>query len=384
MWKKYFNQLSIAVFFLAGAAFLFFWSPVADQARIVGVLPFVAPHTTGAPEAPPKPRHLPTPEPLRAIYMTSWVAGTSDWRAGLVDFVSKTELNAIVIDIKDYSGYVAFDTGDELIKSLGAEEIRIKDLKEFIDHLHDKGIYSIARITVFQDPVYAKNHLDQAVQKKDGTLWKDRKGLSFADPASVRHREYIVRLARAAERVGFDELNFDYIRFPSDGNMQNISFPLSGNRPKAEVLEDFFRALRSDLSDIGIPLSADLFGMTMTNTDDLNIGQVLERTAPYFDYIAPMVYPSHYPSGWNNFKNPAEKPYEVVNIAMSAGVERMLAASSSPSKLRPWLQDFDLGADYDAEKVRAQIQATYDAGLTSWMVWDPKNEYTRGAYEPND
>ena len=118
----------------------------------------------------------------------------------------------------------------------------------------------------------------------------------------------------------------------------------------------------------------------MTNTDDLNIGQVLERAAPYFDYIAPMVYPSHYPVGFHNFKNPAAQPYDVVYVAMSNGAARMRAASSSPLKLRPWLQDFDLGAEYDAPMVRAQIKATYDAGLTSWMIWDPSNKYTRDAY----
>src|SRR3989344_4161243 len=385
---KFASQLGIAGFFFTMAALLFFWSPAADQARVASIFQFSKQSDCLAPgqsdclvQVPaPKPRHISTPEPLKAIYMTSWVAGTKDWRRELAEFVSKTELNAIVIDIKDYSGYVAFDTGDELIQSLGAEDIRINDLKEFIDYLHDQEIYTIARITVFQDPVYAKTHLDQAVQRMDGTLWKDRKGLSLIDPRSQQFREYIVRIAQVAERVGFDELNFDYIRFPSDGNMSDIAFPLSGNRPKAEVLEEFFKNLRSDLRDIGIPLSADLFGMTMTNTDDLGIGQVLERTEPYFDYIAPMVYPSHYPSGWNDFQNPAEKPYEVVHIAMSEGVARMLAASSSPSKLRPWIQDFDLGADYDADKVRAQIQATYDAGLTSWMAWDPGNRYTRDAY----
>lgn len=333
-----------------------------------------------APEVPPKPRHIATPEAVKAIYMTSWVAGTRDWRAELVEFIKQTEINSIVIDVKDYSGFVLFDTEDEFIKTEGGEEIHITDIKDFIGLLHDADIYTIARITVFQDPVYAKKHIDQAVQRMDKTIWKDRKGLSFVDPSSSKHREYIVRIAQVSERVGFDELNFDYIRFPSDGNMRDIYFPLSGERSKPEVLEEFFRNLHADLLDIGIPLSADLFGMTMTNTDDLNIGQVLERAEPYFDYIAPMVYPSHYPTGFNGFKNPAEKPYEVVHLAMSSGRDRMIAASSSPLKLRPWLQDFDLGADYDAAKVRAQIQATYDAGLTSWMIWDPSNKYTRGAY----
>jgi hypothetical protein len=122
--------------------------------------------------------------------------------------------------------------------------------------------------------------------------------------------------------------------------------------------------------------------MVTTNTDDLGIGQVLERALPYFDYIAPMVYPSHYPATFLGYKNPAEHPYEVIEYAMGSAVKRLNTASTTPLKLRPWIQDFNLGATYDAEKVRAQIKATYDVGLTSWMLWDPKNQYTRGALLP--
>ncbi|MEK7567070.1 MAG: putative glycoside hydrolase, partial [Patescibacteria group bacterium] len=150
--------------------------------------------------------------------------------------------------------------------------------------------------------------------------------------------------------------------------------------PRAEVIKEFFSYLRRELGGLGVPLSADLFGMTTTNADDLNIGQILEYAAPYFDYIAPMVYPSHYPSGFINLKNPAAHPYEVVHYSMKAAVEKLLKASSTPSKLRPWLQDFDLGADYNAEMVRKQMQAVYNAGLTSWMMWDAGNKYTRDAY----
>lgn len=330
---------------------------------------------------PPKQRHITTPEPVKAIYMTSWVAGTRDWRAELVGFVKKSEINSIVIDVKDYSGRIAFDTEDELIKSGGAEEPRIKDLKEFIETLHNEGIYAIARITVFQDPFYAKKHLDIAVQKKNGTLWKDRKGLSYVDPGASEYWDYIVAVARAAERAGFDELNFDYIRFPSDGNMADITFPISGKRDKVEILSEFFAYLNQKLSDLSTPTSADVFGMVTTNTDDLNIGQVLEEIAPHFDYIAPMVYPSHYPPKFNGYKNPAAHPYEIVLYSMSKAVERLAAPTSTPTKLRPWLQDFDLGATYDADKVRAQIKAVNDAGLRSWMIWDSSNKYTRGAYQ---
>ncbi|KKT62034.1 MAG: hypothetical protein UW55_C0018G0001, partial [Candidatus Giovannonibacteria bacterium GW2011_GWA2_44_26] len=127
-------------------------------------------------------------------------------------------------------------------------------------------------------------------------------------------------------------------------------------------------------------ISADVFGMTTTNTDDLNIGQVLEPIAKYFDYVAPMVYPSHYPATFRGFKNPAAHPYEIVLFAMNEGVKRLQAPTSTPMKLRPWLQDFDLGIDYGVTEVNAQKKAVYDSGLTSWMSWDASNKYTRGAY----
>ena len=132
----------------------------------------------------------------------------------------------------------------------------------------------------------------------------------------------------------------------------------------------------------GIKISADLFGMTTTNTDDLNIGQILEDALNNFDYVSPMVYPSHYPPTFLGFAKPAEKPYEVVKYSMDQAFTRAINASSTPLKLRPWLQDFDLGAVYTADMVRAQIQATYDAGLNSWMIWDAGNTYTVGAFLP--
>ena len=150
---------------------------------------------------------------------------------------------------------------------------------------------------------------------------------------------------------------------------------------KAHALEAFFSYLKEKLSGTGAILSADLFGMTATNYDDLNIGQVLEYTLPFFDFVAPMVYPSHYPKTFLGFSNPSEKPYEVVRYSLDSAVKR---ASTTPEKIRPWLQDFDLGAVYTKEMVRAQIQATYDAGLDSWMLWDAANTYTPGSALPDE
>lgn len=334
------------------------------------------------PEEEEKVRHLKTPDAVRAIYMTSWVAGTGYWREDLAKFIDSTELNSVIIDVKDYSGRISFETDDKYIQTLGASEKRIPDIRDFIKYLHGKNIYVIARISVFQDPYFVAKHPEFAVKKKNGATWKDYKGITWVDPSAKDFWNYIVVLAKESERVGFDELNFDYIRFPSDGNMRDIAYDYWDEKtPPADVMKEFFAYLRSELNDVGVPLSADLFGMTTVNYDDLNIGQVLENAALYFDYIAPMVYPSHYPTGFNNFKNPAAHPYEIVNQAMSFASARLIAASSTPSKLRPWLQDFDLGATYDAPMVRKQIQAVYDAGLNSWMIWDASNKYTREVYQ---
>ncbi|MDD5032569.1 MAG: putative glycoside hydrolase [Candidatus Pacebacteria bacterium] len=335
-----------------------------------------------AAEELPKITHIKTPASVKAIYMTSWVAGTTDWRESLVELIDSTELNSIVIDVKDYSGHLSFEPTDPVLKEIGSAEKRIPDVKEFINELHQKNIYVIARISVFQDPFMVKARPDLAVKKNNGSVWKDYKGITWIDPASKEYWDYIIRISKECEKSGFDELNFDYIRFPSDGNMKDISYDFWDEKtPKAEVMKNFYKYLSGGLKEIDITLSADLFGMTTWNEDDLNIGQVLGDAGQYFDYVAPMVYPSHYPATFQGYKNPAAHPYEIVYSAMVRGSEKLLAASTTPSKLRPWLQDFDLGADYGITEVRAQKKAVYDAGLTSWMLWAPSNKYTEGALD---
>ena len=327
--------------------------------------------------------HIKTPDEVKGIYMTSWVASTNSIREGLVKIIEDTEINSVVIDIKDYTGKIAFLMKNPKVLEIGSSENRIKDMEEFIEELHAKNVYVIGRIAVFQDPYLTKVRPDLAVKRSDGiTNWKDYKGMAWLDPCSKEVWEYAIAIAREAESVGFDELNFDYVRFPSDGNMKDIKYPhCDATLTKPDLLENFFYNLKKGLSDLKVPISADLFGMVATNLDDLNIGQVLERAEPYFDYLSPMVYPSHYPDGYNNFANPATKPYEVIKISMDSAVKRLLAASSSPFKLRPWLQDFDLGANYDAVMIRKEKQAVYDAGLNSWLLWSPSNRYTVGALD---
>jgi hypothetical protein len=332
--------------------------------------------------------HMNTPKPLKAIYMTACVAGSTSFREKLKSIAKTTEINAIVIDVKDYTGTITFKSDNPLFKDNNPENnkgqgCQVADLKNFIADLHKNGIYVIGRISTFQDKYLVSKRPDLAVKRKsDGAVWKDFKGVSWLDAGSKEVWNYISELGKEAYKIGFDELNFDYIRFPSDGDMKDIDYTFSDDRPKAEVIKDFFAYISSIFKPLNIPISADLFGMTTTNKDDLGIGQVLENALMYFDYVSPMVYPSHYPPTFLNFINPADHPYDVVDYSMKSAVERAVLASTTPLKLRPWLQDFDLGAVYTPAMVRAQIQATYDVGLDSWMLWDAGNTYTVEALWP--
>lgn len=358
----------------------------------------------------PAVKHVPTPPFVRAVYMSQCAATSQKFRDELLSLIATTEVNSLMIDVKDFTGTVSFPRADG-VEDLGGEGCVVVDMKEFIEELHDRGVYVIARITVFQDPLYTSAHPELAVQSKStGTPWKDHKGLSFIDVGARPFWDYIVALARESHALGFDELNFDYIRYPSDGPMSDVHFDHSDYSQRPVELEKFFRYLsqkvqKADASGHVPVMSADLFGMTTTNYDDLTIGQVMERATPYFDYIAPMTYPSHYPHGFNGYANPNENVYGVIKYSMDRAIERVESATTTipalayqpvststphlyrkPARdrniLRPWLQDFDYGGDYGPVEVRAQIQAAYDAGLHSWMLWAPSNYYTREALEP--
>ncbi len=354
------------------------------------------------------------PEVIKAIYFTGWSAGNSAKIKYLIDLKKTTEINAVVIDLKDYSGYVGYDIQVPEVGEYEAKEIKILFINRLIKQLHDEGIYVIGRITIFQDPRLSQARPDLTVKSvKTGGPWLDNKKLSWIDPAAKDAWDYNIAIAKDAASRGFDELNFDYIRFPSDGDLNDMSFPFWDEKiSKSSVLKSFFKTLRQELADVKI--SADLFGLATINQDDLGIGQVLENAYAYFDYVSPMVYPSHYASGFLGYKNPALYPYEVVKYSLDAAMQRLItynqqlttatstasstiassAATSTAienwklkienSKLRPWLQDFNLGATYDASMITKEIQATQDSlgdNFNGWMLWNPSNIYTKGALQ---
>lgn len=342
--------------------------------------------------------HISTPDSVRAVYMSQCAAGTPSFRTSFLKMLDETELNAIVIDIRDYSGKIAFPTNNPVLKDMVSDECGARDMKEWIQVLHDRNVYVIGRITVFQNPAYTKLHPEQAVQHTGGGVWKDRHGLAFVDVGAKEYWSTVVELSKESYALGFDELNYDYIRFPSDGDMKAAVYSYDVGKTKAEALEGFFKYLHDNVKPIGVRMSADLFGYVTVHDDDLGIGQVLERALPYFDFIDPMVYPSHYNSGFAGLKDVNSDPYKIVAISMKTAVERTIAtttknysfdaipiASTSPqlyekksypaSAMRPWLQSFDYPVEYTPAMVAAQIKANEDAGLTSYLFWDAANKY---------
>ena len=326
------------------------------------------------------------PPMIRAVYLTASSAGSPAKIDYLIKLKEETQINAAVIDIKDYSGHIAYDTGLPEVEKYKTAQVVIPDLNALIQKLHGSGIYAIARIVVFQDPALANARPGLAV-KNGRRVWTDNKGLAWMDPAARAVWDYNIAIAQDAASRGFDEINFDYVRFPTDGELQTMSFPFWDEKiPMREVLSGFFEKLRSSLPDTR--LSVDLFGFVTIQKEDFGIGQVLEDAFKYFDFICPMVYPSHYPDTYMGFDKPAEHPYEVIKNAMDNGSKRLndfqLAnPRARKASFRPWLQDFNLGGvPYDAAKIKAEIRAVADSlGESSggFMLWNAGNIYTEDA-----
>ncbi|PIT92322.1 MAG: hypothetical protein COU08_03360 [Candidatus Harrisonbacteria bacterium CG10_big_fil_rev_8_21_14_0_10_42_17] len=347
------------------------------------------------------------PKEIHAIYATSWSAGSEKKIDYFLDLFRTTDLNAIVIDIKDYSGHVSYDTNLDQVENYHAEEIKIPKINTLIKRFHDENVYVIGRVSVFQDQQLILARPDLAVlSTSTGEAWRDRKGLGWADQGSKEVWDYNIAIAREAFERGFDEVNFDYVRFESDGDLDDAFHRFwDGVTWKRNIMKEFFAYTREQLR--GFTISADIFGLVPSATGDLGIGQYFEDTLPYFDYVAPMMYPSHYAAGYLGYQNPAEYPYEVVYNSSKDALRRMnifRTGTTSPealatanlseltnqenvvAKLRPWIQDFNLGATYNEEKVRGQINALSDLEKTApslvdgYMVWNPSNNYTREAH----
>ncbi len=329
----------------------------------------------------------PLPEEVRGIYWTAFTAGTNRGQE-LIDYMLETGLNAVVIDLKMDNGQLGFLPNNESLKPYAMDKPVIKDLDALLKQLNEKGLYRIARIPVMRDGAFAFVHPEFAMKTASGNMWQDNIGSRWVDPAATEVADYALALAREAYTRGFDEVQFDYVRFASDGAVSHIVYPVyKQTETKSEVMRRFFKRVGGTLKEEGIPVSFDLFGMTYWSFNDFNIGQRLIDVFAYADWTSAMVYPSHYPDGFKGFANPAENPYWIVNESMEEGAKHLAGLYAGSDEelrktFRPWLQDFDIGAVYTAHLIEEQIRATRDAGCSGWILWNARNVYEPANYRP--
>ena len=336
---------------------------------------------------PEEPVEFVRPDAVRGIYVNAWAAGSSVRSQGLIDLASRTEVNALVIDLKDASGYVSYPTEVMTAREAGADqEIRIRDLVGLLERVQAAGLYPIARIVIVKDPLLIRARPEWAVQDTAGGVWVDSKGLVWANLYDQRVWDYHVELAKEAAAVGFPEIQWDYVRF-ADAPQEDLDravYPGADGRQRRDAVVAFLEYARAELEPFGVDMTMDVFGATTSAFNDVGIGQLWEGFIGSVDVALPMVYPSHYWPGSFGIQDPNGHPYEIVREALVAGLARSEAVEGAGST-RPWLQDFSLGAPrYEAPEVRAQIQATYDAGIEGWVLWNPSSRYTESALEPVD
>lgn len=317
------------------------------------------------------PREKSAPIVAKGIYLTASSANNAKKMNEIIGLIDKTELNAVVIDVKDYTGYILYDSQIPLVKELKTKRAVLKNIPDLIKKLHDHNIYVIARQTVFQDPILAEKKPEWAIKNKQGGVWHDNKGLSWVDSARKDLWNYNIAIAKEVIDLGFDEINFDYVRFPTDGNMASAVIPSSTARNT--VMANFYKYLSEQLKNEPAYISVDFFGLVMENNTGMSIGQKIDSASDQVDYISPMMYPSHYGVGHLGLKNPAASPGKVIDNGMKKGAPLFV---DKRAQVRPWLQAFNIGAVYGAANIRAQIDMVEKYPNAGWLLWNAANRYT--------
>jgi hypothetical protein len=334
-----------------------------------------------APAAKPKPKAvLPTPRALpkevRGIHVTMALASLDGKLAEYLKLVDEG-LNTIELDVKDENGEIGFlPSSVPMAREVNAAKPYYKP-REAARLAHRKGVYLIGRVVTFEDPLLSAGRPELAIKNPDGSVWRNQAGLGWTNPYDKRVWDYNVSIAEVAARAGFDEIQFDYVRFPTDGDIESIVYPGKTKTPPGWVIAEFVHYATKRLKPLGVRVSTDLFGLAATR--DLGIGQVPRRLAKYVDAIYPMVYPSHYGSGEYGLDDPNSAPGATVEWSLSDFRKEM---KQGKAELIPWLQDFSYGRTYGFADVKAQIEAARLMGARGYLLWNPLGIYTPGALAP--
>ena len=337
--------------------------------------------------ARPLPPLVPTPDVVRGLYVNRWAAlGTRLY--DLIAVAQRTEINTLVIDVKDDRGFVLYRSDVPLARAIGADTnlpMRRDRVRAALDTMRARGVYPVARIVVIKDPLLAAARPEWAIRSRadSARAWHDAKGLPWLDPHQNSPWDYAADLACEAVRLGFSEVQFDYVRFPDDDRLQRQAvFPLARARTMERVIHDQLARTRGRLKPLRVPMTIDVFGLTTTDTTSMGIGQRWELMVTATDVILPMMYPSHYRRGAYGLPNPNASPHTVIARGLRDAARRS-ADIPGAAPVRPWYQDFTLGPPrYGVEQVRAQIDAGYSAGVMSWLLWNPRSSYTLAALKP--
>jgi hypothetical protein len=312
----------------------------------------------------------------KGLYLSFYGIGYRALRESALQLIQETELNALVIDVKGDRGMIPYKSTIPLAAEVGGQQIiTVREIDELIKSFKARGIYTIARIVVFKDNPLALARPELAVKAASGTVWRDRENLAWVDPFRKEVWDYNIEIAVEAARHGFDEIQFDYVRFPDASGLQFSMPNTQENRVKA--ISGFLTEAKSRLAPHNVFLSADIFGYVCWNLNDTWIGQKLEEIVSHLDYVSPMLYPSGFRYGIPGYRIPVANPHEIVYRSLKRAQER---TGLAPTRFRPWLQAFrDYAFDkryFRDKEIRDQINAAREFGSGGWMLWNPSNVYS--------
>ena len=348
--------------------------------------PSPTPTPTPAPEPEPSPAETPapaaeTPE-VRGIYVTANRAGSEEHIRELAEACAGSEINAMVIDVRTEEGFVTFE-GIGYADALGISRGVIPDAGRLLEILKENGIYPIARLVAFKDANTHNIKPELYIKNQNGSLWKDPDGFPWLNPYDREACEFVLEIAKGAAELGFREIQFDYVRFAAVASLDRADMGETGERTKTQAIEDFLSLAMETLRPYGVKVSADVYGTVInSDVDAAIVGQDYAAIAGIVDVICPMVYPSHYAPGSMGIDFPDLAPYDTIYRSMALSTERLskIPAGSRKATVRPWLQEFTATwisphLAYTWEERNRQIQAAYDAGLSEWLLWNPRVNY---------
>jgi len=311
----------------------------------------------------------------KSLYLTYYGIGSKTLRESALNLAKDTEINSLVIDVKGDRGVITYKSSVPFVSEIGAQKlVIIKDIKGLIQSMREKGIYTVARIVVFKDNVLGASRPDLAVRTQDGKIFHDRENLVWVDPSRKEIWDYNINLAVEAAQNGFDEIQFDYVRFP---DKKGVKFAVSNTEEnRVKYISGFLCEAKRKLEPYNVFVAADIFGYVSWNLNDTQIGQKIDQIASCVDYISLMLYPSGFQFGIPGYRNPVAHPYEIVSLSLKKARER---ANIPANRFRPWLQAFrDYAFDrrhFYGPEIRSQIKAAEEFGSGGWMLWNPRNVY---------